>query len=240
MARQRNPNRLRELVQGAATVFLAKGYRQAQVADVATAIGVAPGTIYLYVESKEALFDLVIRAAIAPEFLANTGDFPIKTPASGSTFEFIKVSLEREVKFPALEKAYGAPARDPKRELETVVRELYRKTSQHWLALQLLERCAADWPALGELWFGDHRLRLLGQLASYLRRRMSARRLRKAPDPAAAARLILELVAAFAMHCRMDPHPGAVAESVAEEVVVDAIVHAYALPEGRRASGLKL
>jgi AefR-like transcriptional repressor, C-terminal domain len=103
-----------------------------------------------------------------------------------------------------------------------------------WLALKLLERCAADWPALAELWFGGHRLRLLRQLVRYLDSRMSAGRLRKAPDPAAAARLILEMVAAFAIHCRADPYPGAVDPSVAEEVVVDAIVHAYVMPKRKK------
>jgi hypothetical protein len=141
--------------------------------------------------------------------------------------EFIKASLEAEARFPALERALRLAAADPGRELEDIVRELFRKTSARWLALKLLERCASDWPELAQLWFGDHRLRLLHQLVRYLDKRMSAGRLRKAPEPAAAARLILEMVAAFAMHCRTDPHSSAMEQSVAEEVVVDAVVHAY-------------
>ena len=53
--------RLRELVEAALGVFCRQGYERAQVADVAKVMGVAVGTIYLYVEGKEALFDLVIR-----------------------------------------------------------------------------------------------------------------------------------------------------------------------------------
>ena len=60
---------------------------------------------------------------------------------------------------------------------------------------------------------------------------MSAGKLRKAPDTAAAARLILEMVAALAMHCRADSHSTALDQSAAEEVVVDAVVHAYQLTE---------
>jgi AcrR family transcriptional regulator len=236
--RHRDPNRIREIVRAASQVFLAKGYRQAKVADVARTMDIASGTIYLYFESKEALFDLVIRATIAPDVLDETWNFPIKTPADKSTFKFIKACLEREARFPALEKSPGPVSRvDPARELDAIVRELFRRTSQRWLALKLLERCAVDWPELAELWFSDHRLRLLRQLTQYLERRMAADRLRKAPDPAAAARLILELVAAFAMHCRADPYPGAVDMSVAEEAVVDAIIHAYAIP--RKASPKK-
>jgi hypothetical protein len=52
-------------------------------------------------------------------------------------------------------------------------------------------------------------------------------KLRTAPDTPAAARLILEMVAAMAMHCRTDPHSTAPDQAAAEEVVVDAVVHAY-------------
>jgi AcrR family transcriptional regulator len=231
MARRRDPNRLRELIQAASNVFLAKGYRQAQVADVARAMGIASGTIYLYVESKEALFDLVIRATMQPDLLDSAWAFPIKAPSDQSILHFIQAALEKEARFPALEKASKFPARDAKRELEAIVRELFHRTSLRWLSLKLLERSAADWPQLAELWFGNHRLRLLQQLAQYLDRRMAERKLRKAPDAATAARLILEIVAAFAMHCRADPSPhAAVDPRVAEAVVVDAIVHAYAMP----------
>ncbi len=227
MPRHRNPRRLHDLVEAASRVFLAKGYRQAQIADVARSMGIAPGTVYLYAESKEGLFDLAVRSSMSPELLDGHWDLPVKTPPEGSTFEFIKASLETETKFPALQRALRSAPGDPCRELEEIVRELFRKTSARWLALKLLERCASDWPELAQLWFGDHRLRVLRQLTRYLDNRMSAGRLRNAPDAAAAARLILEMVAAFAMHCRTDPHSVAMDQSVAEEVVVDAVVHAY-------------
>jgi AcrR family transcriptional regulator len=227
MTRRRDPDRLRDLVHAASQVFLAKGYRQAQIADVARAMGIAPGTVYLYAESKEALFDLAVRSSMSPDLLDRDWDLPVKTPPEGTTYEFIKASLETEARFPALERALRSVGAEPGRELEAIVHELFRKTSARWLALKLLERCASDWPQLAQLWFGDHRLRLLRQLARYLDSRMSVGRLRKAPDPAAAARLILEMVAAFAMHCRTDPHSTAMDQSVAEEVVLDAVVHAY-------------
>ena len=190
-------------------------------------MGISPGTVYLYAESKEALFDLAVRSSMSPDLLDADWDLPVKTPPDGSTFNFIKASLQTEAKFPALERALRSPAADPTRELGDIARELFRKTSSRWLALKLLERCALDWPALAELWFGDHRLRLMKQLVRYLDSRMPAGKLRKAPNTTAAARLILEMVAALAMHCRTDPHSTALDQSAAEEVVVDAVVHAY-------------
>jgi AcrR family transcriptional regulator len=233
MARQRDPDRLRDLVQAASQVFLGKGYRQAQIADVARTMGISPGTIYLYAESKEALFDLAIRSSMSPELLERDWELPLKTPPAGSTFAFIQASLKAEAKFPALERALRSPGLEPDHELAEIVRELFGQTSSRWLALKLLERCALDWPELAELWFGDHRLRLIRQLALYLDKRMSAHRLRKAPNPAIAARLILEMVAALAMHCRTDPYSTDMDQSMAQEVVVDAVVHAYKAPVRR-------
>jgi AcrR family transcriptional regulator len=56
MSPRRAPeNRFGDLVQAAVQVFIAQGYRLTQMSDVAAAMGVAKGTVYLYVKSKEAL-----------------------------------------------------------------------------------------------------------------------------------------------------------------------------------------
>jgi AcrR family transcriptional regulator len=50
-------------VKRATEVFIERGYKDTQMDDIAAALGVAKGTVYVYVESKEALFDLVARCA---------------------------------------------------------------------------------------------------------------------------------------------------------------------------------
>jgi AcrR family transcriptional regulator len=66
MPRQTPLDRLDRLVDVATAVFTERGYRRTQMADVAAAMGVAKGTLYLAVASKEALFDLVVRFADGP------------------------------------------------------------------------------------------------------------------------------------------------------------------------------
>lgn len=51
MPRRIPENRLKDLLECATRVFIDQGYRRAQMADVASALGVAKGTPYLYVES---------------------------------------------------------------------------------------------------------------------------------------------------------------------------------------------
>src|SRR6059058_2245897 len=46
--------------------FIARGFSAARLEDVAKRAGVAKGTIYLHFEDKEALFQELIRSAVAP------------------------------------------------------------------------------------------------------------------------------------------------------------------------------
>src|SRR5215470_12523666 len=125
MARQRSPERLDQLITCAARVFSERGYRRAQMADVAAAMGVAPGTLYLYVESKEALFDLVVQRA----FVRNEEPLPalpLPTPKAGQTVEHLRHRIEREWQTPLLDAALRRrqPV-DVEEELRGIVRELY-------------------------------------------------------------------------------------------------------------------
>ena len=52
-----------QLLDSATRVFIARGYRRTQMADVAREMGVSAGALYGYVESKEALFHLLIDRA---------------------------------------------------------------------------------------------------------------------------------------------------------------------------------
>jgi len=47
-------DRFQDLVEAASAVFLEQGYRRTQIADVAARMGLAKGSVYTYVESKEA------------------------------------------------------------------------------------------------------------------------------------------------------------------------------------------
>ena len=52
----------RQIMDGARTVFLAGGFDGASMNDVARAAGVSKGTLYAYFNSKDELFEAIIRA----------------------------------------------------------------------------------------------------------------------------------------------------------------------------------
>ncbi len=93
MARRFPDDRFERLIDCAADVFIDRGYRRTQMADVAAALGVARGTLCLYVESKEALFDLVARYADADRPTDRMPELPVRTPKPGATLEYVRQRL---------------------------------------------------------------------------------------------------------------------------------------------------
>lgn len=229
MARSRPPERLDQLLAAAAKVFRSRGYRRTQMADIARAMGVAPGTLYLYVESKEALFHLLVERGWTDGAPRSSRQLPLRTPSPGATLTLLRRRLMQGARLPTLEAALARRrVDDPRAEFEGIVRELYARVAANREAVMLLERSALDWPELAALFYREMRSGLLRQLAQYLERRIRQGRLRRVPDAAAAARLINETVAWFAMHRYGDQHAADLDDRVAEETVVDALVNAYA------------
>src|SRR3990172_7739016 len=83
-------DRFHDLVEAATSVFLEQGYRRTQMADVAARMGVAKGTVYLYVASKQALFHAVVRYADRAERIEAPGVLPVPTPAAGATLREVR------------------------------------------------------------------------------------------------------------------------------------------------------
>src|SRR5437667_12684156 len=63
---RRKQARPAEIVAAALEVFVERGYAATKLEDVARRAGVTKGTMYLYFESKEALFKAVVREALVP------------------------------------------------------------------------------------------------------------------------------------------------------------------------------
>lgn len=234
MARTRPAERLDHLVESAARIFTEKGYRRAQMADVARDMGVAPGTLYLYVESKEALFDLVVQRAFAGGPEPEPAALPLPTPAPQATLEHLRARARAEGALPRLDAALARTrVADVADELRDIVRELYDSLSRSRAAVRLMERSALDWPELAAVWFGEIRRELLRRLRLYLERRIAARKLRPVASIDATARLVLETVAWCALHRHGDPEPPPESEATMADATVDFVVAALLRHEDR-------
>jgi AcrR family transcriptional regulator len=237
----RPKGRLGDIQEAALRVFMEKGYRRTQMADVARAMRVSPGTLYNYVQSKAALFHLVIDRAFLPRPPGALARLPIPAPPPGATIARLRQRLAEEAVLPALDAALGRnrPG-DPRRELEGILGELHDLIARTRLAITLIERSALDLPELAALFFHEVRRGLLRRLEEYLHSRIAGGSFRPVPDAAAAARLLLEAIAWFAMHRHRDPDT-TMSDEIARRTVlhfaVSALVKDRAARRPRAAGG---
>src|SRR4051812_21834682 len=92
MAKSTPTERLDRLVEAATKVFVAKGFRRTQIADIATELGVSVGNVYNYVESKEALFHRCLAVA-SPVATPPAPELPLRTPPSSDTRAVVDAGL---------------------------------------------------------------------------------------------------------------------------------------------------
>jgi AcrR family transcriptional regulator len=225
--------RLASIATAATEAFRRLGYRGTRTADVAARAGMSAGSLFTYVESKEALFHLVFAHGLGllPE---PPPALPLGTPGPGETLALIERAL-REIPVPRLRAALaGNEPADVAQELREIVEEFYDLTERYWPLLAVIERCAAEVPELEALWFGEARAGIYAELAAYLQRRVATRRLRPMPDALVAARVVTESVAWFAWHRREGRDSALYDDRTARRTVIE-FVCAALVPESAQA-----
>jgi AcrR family transcriptional regulator len=88
--KRRKEARPAELTAAALGLFVDKGFAATRLEDVAARAGVSKGTLYLYFDSKEALFKAVIQEGIVPVILENE---EIAAHYTGCSFDLMEVLL---------------------------------------------------------------------------------------------------------------------------------------------------
>jgi AcrR family transcriptional regulator len=178
------------------------------------------GSLFTYVESKEALFHLVFLYGLG-QLPAAPAVLPLGTPGPGETVALIGRAL-RELAVPRLRAALaGREPADVAQELREIIEEFYDLTERYWPLLAVVERCSVELPELDALWFGGARADIHAELGQYLQRRTASGRLRPMPDAMVAARVVTESVAWFAWHRREDRDSARYDDQIARRTVVE-------------------
>ncbi len=219
--------RLRELMDAALGVFCRQGFERTQMADVAKTMSFAVGTLYLYVESKEALFDLVIRhTAMDDPWWLDSIEIPVATPAPGSTVEFLRSVFGKKGQWPLLEAALKRDrADDPLEELDGVVREQDRLMARLRGGLLLLMRSTLEFPALSDVFVFGLRKKLLALLERYIVARADAGQFRRPTDIAITAAALTQTIAWANLQRPYDPGFATLDDQAVEDSTVELLVH---------------
>lgn len=216
MPRHVPPDRFESLVAAGAATFIAQGFRRTQMQDVAEALGVAKGTVYSVVTSKDALFLACVRYADGVVRVPGPEAWPLPDPTPGELGRTVAERLS-ELQESELYRLAAAPADadpaagvDTQVLLERIVSDLVSRLHRHRVAVKLVDRCAPEVPDLAALWFGEGRHASVTALATVLTRLADHGRVR-APDRddevVVVARTVVEACALWAVHLPWDPAP---------------------------------
>lgn len=218
--------RLRDLAEAATAVFCRRGFERSQMSDVAKAMGVATGTVYLYVGSKEALFDLVIRYGSTNDHSwLDSLEIPVGPPPPGSTLAYLQDVFDR-TEWPCLEAALARKkAADPAAELGEVLREQYRLMHRHRRGLLLLMRSALEFPGLAEVFVHGLRDKLLDHLSRYIALRAKAGQFRTPDNLTATTAVMIQSITWANLQRPLDPGLASLSDEVVEKSTIDLLIH---------------
>src|SRR5262245_29180469 len=193
MPRRRPPDRLDRILEAATRVFARTGLENSKMSDVAAEAGVSQGTLYNYVESKEALFRLLLDRGLGTPPPAATA-LPLRSPSATSLARRMDGAIAANFALPRLDQALAhRRVADPATELAEVIDELYDRTLATREAADVLERSARDVPELAAVFYGKVRRGLFERLERLIARRIATGHYHDR-DPRIVARIIAETV----------------------------------------------
>ncbi len=126
------PGRLEKIADAALAAFIARGFRQTQMVDAAKRAGVSAGTLYLYAENKDALFELALRRALGR--MPEEDALPLKAAGTAATLRWLAEEIPEREGWPLLRAALARAAapKDGAAEIAGVIGEFFDAVSAQW------------------------------------------------------------------------------------------------------------
>lgn len=220
--RRRPEGKLEAVAEAALAAFSDQGYRLAQMSEIARRAGMSAGTLYLYVEGKEALLRVAFLHAAAALDLAL--GLPIRAESLDSVLATIEQTMAGQQPWPRLAEALRAPVPDAAPEVAGIADELFDVLHRERRVITLLSRCSRDLPALAAVYDRSLMRPYIGDLMAYLAAGAAAGRLRPIANAEATARGIIELASWMAMHRMRSASPPRISDAEARQATRELIV----------------
>lgn len=224
MARERDPGRIDDIAKAAAEAFIEFGYFRAKIHQIADRAKVGPGTVYLYAQDKESLFELALLRALESPLAANP-ILPYRRTHPRARRQLIEGCLREVAQFPQLwVAAQRRNISESVQEYHGILLELCAWMRRYRSLILLTERNRVDWPDLVELFEHVIWSDLHHRLTSYLATRMRAGYLTPVGDPAAVARHTLDALVATLVLGPLAPTIGTQEDELIVTLVSAAVV----------------
>ena len=207
MARTKNPKqRIAELLAAGTTVFRRKGFRRTQMSDIAAEMNCSAGTLYNYVDSKEALFEHAIVAGFT-RALPDSETLPLSLPAP-TAVEVIKRRSQEIAEGSTLDQANRrGSVEDPAEEVIRIVTAFFLFFSDYHAVLDMIEASQLDCPDVATAYLEARRDLVFEPWRGWVEQRQKAGLFRQDIDPVWTTRYLIEILAWAAWKARDGGEP---------------------------------
>ncbi|HBM89095.1 MAG: helix-turn-helix domain containing protein [Parvibaculaceae bacterium] len=214
---------LSEIAEAALDHISRHGFKQTQMSDIAKAIGISAGTLYLYVENKEALLALASKFLLDPADL-ETSPLPFKAVSRDELATLFSETATKLARWPLLEQAIEDKTSDPDR-FKSVGYEMFDLLSANRRAIWFLDRLAFELPEFAPVQLTSVRGRTLGLLTDLLE--ATGKSSIPPHGLSVMARAAIETLAWSAMHRHREGLDAQPMDKLSEEFIRDLAAQAF-------------
>lgn len=195
MARTKKPKqRIADLFAAGTTVFRRKGFKRTQMSDIAAEMNCSTGTLYNYVDSKEALFEHAIVAGFT-QTLPDSETLPLGLPRP-TAVEVITRRAGQIAKGSALELAnQREEVENHAEEVTRVVTAFFVFFSDYHAVLDMIEASHLDYPDVATAYLEARRDLVFEPWMHWVVRRQEQGAFRQDIDPEWTTRYLIEILA---------------------------------------------
>lgn len=217
-------NRLKLFYDAGSHLFINKGYARTQIKDIAKEIGLSTGMLYQYFTSKRDILSFILKGTIAPSFIEQDYEYPIKSDLFTGLDDEIKSALCENEKLFDKHLENNADGY----ELEQMFSDAYDIISKYGVGCLIIEHNMDSLKELNE-YYRLYRSKYFQNLQAYIEIFISRGKFRKVENVFYTTRLIIEIMAWWGMHIMNDAFEtdkNITAED-AKNVCMDNLINAY-------------
>lgn len=207
MARTKNSKqRIAELLAAGTTVFRQKGFRRTQMSDVAAQMGCSTGTLYNYVDSKEALFEQAIVSGFT-RTLPDPETLPLTLP-SPDALSVIKQQAQDIADGSGIDVARETGVTDdPAAEVIGIVGDFFEFFTIYHPVIEAIESSQLDYPDLAITYLAARSQFVFEPWTRWVQRRIDVGVFRADIDAEWTVRYLIEMIAWGAWKARGNDEP---------------------------------
>lgn len=215
--------RIKEIADAAARLFLQQGYAKTQMSHIAKAVGVSVGTIYLDFTGKKEIMHFILKCTMDPYFAEREFERPIT--------DDLFAGLEDEI-ISFFEKSGNDFAAHLQGDLadydfERLISDAFDLLSQYAVGCLFIEKNQFEFKSLAQHYMG-YRKQFLDTMKRYIRAFIDRGTVRPLEHLELSATLIIEILSWWAMDIRYTSfETKEISLDLAKKVCMDNIVTAY-------------